>query len=79
MNRTRTNRTAKRFPSRRRLRAVEVGADQLVGLLEWVLRGRPRALRNLRTRHRDYCFRLYAELERAERQSGIRTRRRRAA
>jgi len=66
-------------PSSREFRAVELGADQLVDLLEWTLRGRSQALRSLRTQYRTYCLRLYARLQRAERQSGIRTHQGRAA
>jgi len=69
----------RRVPSSREFRAVELGADELMSRLEWVLRDRPRALRNVRNQYRRFCCQLYVRLQRAERQSGIRTRRGRAA
>ena len=54
-----------RFPSRLELRAVELGADELINLAEWKFRHRPRALRNLRNDHRHYLARLLHKIERA--------------
>lgn len=55
---------ARRFPSPRQMRAVELGADELMALLEWELRERPRALRLARGRYTVFCRRLLAQLER---------------
>ena len=54
-----------RFSSPRQLRAVELGADELIARLEWELRNHPRALRNLRRAYRRFCWDLLAKLERA--------------
>jgi hypothetical protein len=48
-------------------RAVELGPVELMALLEWELRHRPRALRNARREYVDLCQRLYARLARARR------------
>jgi hypothetical protein len=45
-------------------RAVELGADELVNLLEWEFRERPIALRNARERYRKFCAGLYRQLQR---------------
>jgi hypothetical protein len=54
----------RRFPSRGEVRAVELGADELIALCEWSFRARPRKLRNLRARYVDYCASLLREMER---------------
>ena len=59
-----------RFPSRREIRAVELGANELVGLLEFALRDSPVPLRHLRAGYRRYCCWLLAKLERVGRQMG---------
>ena len=43
-------------------RAVEIGCDELIALLEWAFRDRPRTLRNIRREYRDFCLRLYRRL-----------------
>ena len=45
-------------------RAEEVGAVELVALLEWSRRNRPRALRYARSVYVDSCRKLYALLAR---------------
>jgi hypothetical protein len=55
------------FLTRRQQRAVELGADKLHELLEWVLRNRPRALRNARLRYHRYCVSQLRKLDRSER------------
>jgi hypothetical protein len=55
----------RRFPSAMRRRAEEVGAIELLVLLEFRLENRPRALRNLRQRYSDFCVALYHQLRRA--------------
>ncbi len=54
----------RRFPSRRERRALELGADELIGLLEWRLRARPRGLRGARRLYRQVCLELLERLER---------------
>jgi hypothetical protein len=54
------------FPSERQRRAVELGADELLPHLEWAFRNRPRALRNIRHRHRLYSASLLQILDRSE-------------
>ena len=56
-----------RFPSKRESPAVELGADELISRLEWVLRDRPRALRNARRRYADFCRHEYQHLKQAGR------------
>jgi hypothetical protein len=51
--------------SQRKERAVEVGPVELMALLEWELRHRPRALRNIRMKYTQSCLRLYVRLEKA--------------
>jgi hypothetical protein len=53
-----------RMPTAKMQRAVELGAIELVALLEWELRSRPVALRHLRDRYRDFCAGLLRQLER---------------
>jgi hypothetical protein len=53
----------RRFPSVPEQRAVEIGADELHTRLEWELRGRPRALHNLRRSYRALCLNLYRRLQ----------------
>jgi hypothetical protein len=60
----------RRFPSRRQIRAVELGADELMAQLEWVLRDRPRALRNAQRRYQSFYIATLASLEKSRRQSG---------
>jgi hypothetical protein len=55
----------RRFPSDRETRAVCIGVEELVGLLEWRLRKRARALRNLRREYSRLCLSLYSRLQRA--------------
>lgn len=50
---------------RREERAVELGPAELMVLLEWALRNRPRAVRNVRRSYREFCVALYRRLERA--------------
>lgn len=57
----------RRSPTDRGERALKRGADELVDRAEWVLRDRPRALKNLRSRYRAFCVSIYAVLERAMR------------
>jgi hypothetical protein len=57
----------RRFPSRRQIRADELGADELMAQLEWVLRDRPQALRNARACYRKYCNSVLARIERFDR------------
>jgi len=54
----------RRFPSRRQIRARELGADELQNRLEWKFRTRPRKLRAIRRRHMLYCTELLGTLER---------------
>ena len=53
----------RRFPSRRELRAVEFGADELAARIEWTLRNRSRALRCARLRYRKFCADTLRRLE----------------
>jgi hypothetical protein len=53
-----------------RERALELGADELHARCEWVLRDRPRALRNLRRQYRGMCLWLGRRLNRAAREKG---------
>lgn len=50
-----------------RQRAEEIGPSELMALLEWELRDRLRALRNVRREYRAFCLRLYRRLARARR------------
>jgi hypothetical protein len=45
-------------------RAVALGPVELMNLLEWELRTRPRALRHTRKKYRDFCRCLYRRLQR---------------
>jgi hypothetical protein len=56
---------AQRFPSRAEQRAVELGPVELMNLLEWRLRTRPRALRPQRRKYSQFCLELYRRLRRA--------------
>jgi len=42
---------------------MELGADELTALAEWVFRNQPRTLKNLRQHHRDYCVSLLSKIE----------------
>jgi hypothetical protein len=53
----------RRFPSRREIRAIEIGCDELMALLDWQFRNRPRALRWLRRLYRFFCWLLLSVLE----------------
>lgn len=53
-----------RFPSNRKIRAQELGADELHSRLEWVLRDRTRSLRLARQRYSNFCDSLLARIER---------------
>lgn len=53
------------FPSRRAMRAVELGAEELLARAEWALRSQPRALRNLRSAYRRFCLFILEKIERA--------------
>jgi hypothetical protein len=55
----------RRFPSPAEQRAVELGAAELITLVEWQFRNSPRALRNVRTKYRQFCVALYGCLKRA--------------
>lgn len=57
----------RQFPSAARLRAEELGPVELMALLEFSLRNRPRALRNVRRQYSDFCLKLYRRLGRVER------------
>jgi hypothetical protein len=46
-------------------RATEFGPVELVTLLEWELKHRPRALRNVRTKYKKFCLELFQRLEKA--------------
>lgn len=50
-----------------RQRAEEIGPSELMALLEWQLRDRPCALRNVRREYSGFCLRLYRRLVRARR------------
>jgi hypothetical protein len=54
-----------RLPSRRQVRAVALGADELIARAEWHFRARPRVLRNLRNTYRRFCAAILAKIERA--------------
>ena len=51
----------------RKDRAVELGPVELIALVEWELRDRPRALGNARREYIAFCHRLYRRLTRARR------------
>jgi len=51
------------FPSRRQLRALELGADELIGRAEWEFRARPRTLKNLRANYMKFCMYLLRAIE----------------
>ena len=53
----------RRFPTLRQSRAVEIGADELMSLVEWTFRSRPRALRNIRRIYRGFCLFLLGRIE----------------
>jgi hypothetical protein len=55
----------RRFPSRAAQRALALGPVELIALLEWELRTRPRALRHARKKYRDFCRALYRRLQRS--------------
>ena len=59
----------KHFPTRREQRALELGADELHGRLEWLLRERPRALRGIRENYKKFCHSLLCQIERKGRGS----------
>lgn len=46
-------------------RAIELGPIELVALLAWELNRRPRALRNVRTKYKQFCVELFQRLEKA--------------
>jgi hypothetical protein len=52
-----------RFPSNRKIRAQNLGADELHARLEWLLRNRTRALCAARQRYSDFCDSLLARIE----------------
>lgn len=56
--------TKRRFPSPAEERALKRGCDELVSRLEWELRERPCALRNVRAEYRRICLKFYRQLER---------------
>lgn len=47
--------------------ALKRGADQLMDLAEYALRGRPRSLRFVRREYRKFCLLAYRAIERAGR------------
>jgi hypothetical protein len=51
--------------SQRREHALKRGADDLMALVEWCLRDKPRALRRARRRYVKLCERLYKLIARA--------------
>jgi hypothetical protein len=57
----------RQFPSFAEQRAVELGPQELMNLIEWQLRRRPRSLRNVRSKYRTFCLDLYKMLKQAER------------
>lgn len=63
----------RRSPREVESRARDLGVDELVGRLEWVLSGRPIALRNARQKYRQQYLGWYRRLERAGRErDGVR-------
>lgn len=58
---------SRRFPSTLEIRALEIGADELHGRLEWRLRDQPKALRAARKRYRLFCASLLRQLSRGSR------------
>ncbi len=46
-------------------RAVEIGPDELMNHLEYQLQHRPRALKNARSRYKQFCVALYRRPEKA--------------
>ena len=58
-----------RFPSARQTRAVGLGVNELHARLEFVLRDRPIALRNARTRYFRTCYSLWSYLLRGAREA----------
>jgi hypothetical protein len=55
----------RRFPSTREVRAETIGPLELMNLVEWVYRARPRALRIVRQQYRAFCLYLLKKIERA--------------
>jgi hypothetical protein len=55
----------KRFPTKLEQRAVELGADNLIAMAEWLFRFQPRKLKILRDGHRAYCSSVLRKIERA--------------
>ena len=62
-------RQRRRFPSKRQIRALKIGADELQQRLEWELRGRTVSLRHARQRYAAFSMDLLARMERAYRQA----------
>jgi hypothetical protein len=58
-------RQQRRFPSRRESRALEIGCDELMNRVGYVLRRRPRALRNIRQAYTRFCSFILRKIERA--------------
>jgi hypothetical protein len=56
-----------RFTTRRQIRALELGADEIYLLLEWGLRSRSRSLRAARRRYQKFCTDALSRLERITR------------
>jgi hypothetical protein len=56
----------RQFPSAVRRRAEELGPVELMTLLEFRLKDRPRSLRNVRREYSNFCLSLYQRLERTE-------------
>jgi hypothetical protein len=54
----------RRFPSRREIRALNIGADELMNIASWVFRKDPSALKNLRREYRSFCSSLLRKIER---------------
>jgi hypothetical protein len=52
------------WPSGREIQFEKFDIDSLLSSCEWILRNRPRSLRNLRAQHRAYRNRLIAGIER---------------
>jgi hypothetical protein len=51
--------------SDREERAIQLGSVELMTLLEWELKDRPGALRNVRTKYQQHCVELFQRLEKS--------------
>jgi hypothetical protein len=62
---SRTRQAPRSFPSSQEIRAVEIGADELVSRAEWALRRHPRTLRNVRRAYLRLCVFVLGQVKRA--------------